>query len=66
MQDITIDIHSYPTNVSLQDILDMLKEWQRKEAETVEQLEDDLAEKDEEIDRLKRNYFYSWGGMGNG
>ena len=41
MQDITIDIHSYPEQCSpLQDILDMLKEWQRKAAETMEQLED--------------------------
>ena len=40
MQDITIDIHSYPSNVTLQDIMDMLKEWQKKAAETMEQLED--------------------------
>ena len=36
MQDITIDIHSYPSDVTLQDIMDMLKEWQRKAAETVD------------------------------
>ena len=36
--------------------MDMLKEWQRKQAETMEQLEDDLAEKDEYIADLKR-YF---------
>ena len=57
MQDITIDIHSYPSNVTLQDIMDMLKEWQRKQAETMEQLEDDLAEKDEYIADLKSKYF---------
>jgi len=57
MTDITIDIHNYPTNVSLQDILDMLKEWQRKQAETVEQLEDDLADKDRQIDDLKSKYY---------
>ena len=51
MTDITIDIHNYPTNVSLQDILDMLEEWQRKEAETVEQLEDGQINKFREVDR---------------
>lgn len=55
--DITIDIHNYPSNVTRQDIMDMLREMDRKEAEVIEQLEDDLRVKDEIIDNLKRNYF---------
>jgi hypothetical protein len=57
MQDITIDIHNYPSNVTRQDIMDMLREMDRKEAEVREQLEDDLREKDEEIDDLKHKYY---------
>lgn len=55
--DITVDIHNYPSNVTRQDIMDMLREMDRKEAEVIEQLEDDLRVKDEIIDNLKRNYF---------
>lgn len=55
--DITIDIHNYPSNVGLQDICDMLRELCTKQAETMEQLEDDLREKDEHIADLKHKYF---------
>ena len=39
MQDVTIDIHNYPANVTRQDIMDMLREMDRKETEVREQLE---------------------------
>jgi len=55
--DITIDIHNYPSNVTRQDIMDMLMEMDRKEAEVIEQLEDDLRVKDEYIDDLKSKHF---------
>ena len=38
--DITIDIHNYPANVTRQDIMDMLREMDRKEAEVREQMEE--------------------------
>lgn len=57
MEDITIDIHNYPSNVNLQDICDMLKEFCKKQDEAMEQLEDDLRVKDEQISDLKHKYF---------
>jgi hypothetical protein len=55
--DITIDIHNYPANVNLQDICDMLKEFCQKQGEVMEQLDDDLRAKDEQISDLKHKYF---------
>lgn len=62
----TIDIHNYPNDISLLDMADMMRDYHKEVVEALEEqveaLEERLEmkeqenrEKDEEIDRLRRD-----------